>query len=67
MKRKKNMQRRKATAAGIATMVVFFYAMCIDGIEEAYGMDVLVISGLIVMVIAGVCVWYSNRLDGGKR
>lgn len=60
MKKKRNHRKWKGTAACVAMVLIFFYAACLDGIAEAYSTRTLIISGLIVMAIAGVLIWYSN-------
>lgn len=64
MNRKKDPRKAKGIAAGVAALLFFFYAMCVDGIVEMYGLGTLVLVSLIVFPICALCVWYSNLPEG---
>lgn len=57
----------KKVASGIAFALVMGLALCIDGIATEYGMRTLMIVGGVVMAVAGVCAWYGERPEGGRR
>lgn len=64
MSRREKLRRRKGTAAGIATLLFFFFAMCIDGMMEIYSIGKVIAISMIAMAIVGACVWYSNLPEG---
>lgn len=57
----------KRAASGIAFGLIFMLAACIDGIADEYGLAVLALVGAVVLGIAGICTWYSNLPEGGRR
>lgn len=52
----------RRVASGIAFALVMMLALCIDGIATEYGMGTLIIVGGAVLAVAGVCVWYGERI-----
>ena len=57
----------KAIIGGIGFVLLFLYAACVDGIADQYGMGTLMVSGVIVIAVVGLCILISNLPSGGAE